>query len=420
MSRRYVYLILLLFVPSLLKAQSGVLDTTYNGNGVAMFPQTTAGSVTSVILQDGRTVTGGVTIYYSKIAFFLACITTNGTLDSSFGVNGFAYDSVPNTVDLNLYNMTLQPDGKILLVGTHDTVDGDLTGIMVRFFPTGVIDSSFGINGNATLASPDGLHPLITFAAKVQPDGHILGAGGYQRSFLLARFTSEGHLDSTYASRGIAQLAIGGAGSYGGAKDLVIQPDGKVVLTGAQYNSGVYFVAVIRYKTDGTIDSTFGTNGATVTSVLGYYDDPNSVLLQSDGKIVVAGTTNVAHGGITADNAFMALRFDTAGILDPTFGTSGITVANFNVMNDFCGNAVLQPDDKLVLGGYVSTVSYNVNFALLRLTTDGIPDTSARRHTEHAKVLNRAVAQLAEFRSPKPAVGGSNPSCPAREIAREI
>ena len=131
-------------------------------------------------------------------------------------------------------------------------------------------------------------------------------------SFLLAQ---DGALDLTFNSTGFV-IFLGAGGEYG--KSVAIQPDGKIVIAGICYNGTYSDFGVVRYNSDGTIDTGFGTNGKVTTSVSPYNDSANGVAIQSDGKIVVTGS---ASNGTSSD--FAVVRYTSTGTLDNTFGIGG-------------------------------------------------------------------------------------------------
>ena len=167
-----------------------------------------------------------------------------------------------------------------------------------------------------------------------------------------------GQLDPTFGTGGIVTTDFGDQNSSNNAATAnaaVIQPDGKIVVVGAAPGSNDFpIAAVLRYNSNGSLDSSFGTGGIVTTSSI--EDQPfTSVALQSDGKIVAVA------GGFSA---FVA-RYTSAGALDPTFGTGGIaTLADIN--GPAASGVVIQPN------GEVLVADRNI-FLLL---SNGQPDTS--------------------------------------------
>ena len=177
--------------------------------------------------------------------------------------------------------------------------------------------------------------------------------------FLGVNAQNPGSLDPAFGENGIVLSLVGD--SYSQANGMAIQPDGKIILAG-DARFGTSKLTIIRYNTDGSLDMDFGYEGV-VSTTIGSADYAECVAIQADGSIVVAGRT---YDG-TNYTAVMA-RYSSVGELDPSFGSSGI--AHLNSINNLEGIAI-QSDGKIVVGGYSDD-----NFALARVNTNGIIDTS--------------------------------------------
>jgi uncharacterized delta-60 repeat protein len=219
---------------------------------------------------------------------------------------------------------------------------------------SGALDPSFGTGGRV----------ITTFAADaaasavaVQVDGKIVAAGGAGADFALARYNTDGTLDTSFSTNGKVTTAFAGGGF---ANAVAIQTDGKIVAAG-----GAGGFALARYNTDGTLDTSFGTGGVVTTSVTSGSNQANAVAIQADGKIVAAGFA------IPASRPHFALaRYDTDGTLDSSFGTGGTVVTSFGT-SGVANAIVLQPNEKIVLAG-----PNGGGFALARYLTDGSLDAS--------------------------------------------
>src|SRR6266550_2468960 len=222
----------------------------------------------------------------------------------------------------------------------------------------GSLDATFGTGGKVTTSfsgSAD-MNALV-----VQPDGKLVAAGwdASQSAFGLARYNTSGSLDSTFGTGGTVSTPIG-IDTYG-ASALVLQPDGKLVAAGTTTSDGsTYDFTVVRYNTNGSLDTTFGTGGE-VTTPIGTGDNGVSALVrQSDGKLVAAGYASVSG---TYDLALV--RYNTAGSLDSTFGTGGKVTTAVGTGDDVAFALALQPDGNLVAGGYAANAGTDA-FALVR------------------------------------------------------
>jgi len=178
-------------------------------------------------------------------------------------------------------------------------------------------------------------------------------------------FAVPGDLDTTFGTGGKLVTTLTTTDS---SKDVVIQPDGKILVVGEnQQNVPDYDLALIRYNSDGSFDSSFGTAGVVRLSETGN-QRPSGLLLQADGKIIVYGSeTN------TASNLLL-YRFNTDGSLDSSFGSGGKTVISFT--GSSAGNhAVLQPDGKIVIAGTL-VVNGIAQMTIFRLNTNATLDTT--------------------------------------------
>ncbi len=269
---------------------NGALDPTFSADGRAV---TRVGSGISsgsgvAIDPDGRIVVAGtVQPRHGRSVIAVVRYLSHGGLDRSFGGDGKVITHVGTASDES-GGVTIQPDGRILVVGT--VFRGHTSAMWVaRYLPHGRLDRSFGTDGWVITRS--GVIPHIGGtgegngdAVAVQPDGKIVVAGTYKMGDLedttlgLVRYHPNGSLDRTFGRRGKVAGDLGGD-AYGA--DLVIQPDGKIVVASEGYAG--------RYLADGRLDPAFGTRGETgfFTPWRGIAD---AVAMQSDGRIVVGGS----------------------------------------------------------------------------------------------------------------------------------
>ncbi|MFN7736809.1 MAG: beta strand repeat-containing protein, partial [Pirellula sp.] len=167
---------------------------------------------------------------------------------------------------------------------------------------------------------------------------------------------------------GIVTTAIGTSQDY--AWSVTVQPDGKVLLGGSAVIGSMEDFALVRYNADGSLDSSFGTGGKVTTAVGTSSDQGYSVTLQPDGKIVVGGYSS--FGG---NWDFALVRYNANGTLDTSFGTGGMVSTAIGTSNDQGRSVTIQRDGKIVVGGYASIGSNN-DFALVRYNANGTLDTS--------------------------------------------
>ncbi len=259
-------------------------------------------------------------------------------------------------------SVNVLPDGKVIVVGSANTpgVAGiDLA--LVRYNPDGSLDSSFG-NAGKVLSSVN----ISPNAATVQTDGKILVIGQRGSDFALGRYNANGSLDSGFGNAGITITDFNSR--LDTANALSLQPDGKIIVVGssrADASSNPDFAAA-RYNQNGTLDSGFGTAGTVLTDFNAGSDVANAVLVQSDGKIVLAG---IRADNTNAQPAMALLRYKPDGSLDPLFHGTGKVVPAIGQPDGIANAVAQQADGKLVVFG-----SSGGRFALLRLTLNGSID----------------------------------------------
>ena len=349
-------------------AAPGSLDTTFGAGGKVTTSFSGSADMNALVVQpDGKLVAAGWDA--SQSAFGLARYNTSGSLDSTFGTGG----TVSTPIGADTYGasaLVLQSDGKLVAAGNawKDTVDADFAAI--RYNANGSLDTSFGTGGKVTTSF--GSQEDDAYALVVQPDGKLVAAGvvfnGVRWDFALARYNTDGSLDTTFGTGGKVVTAIGTDGT--GASALVLQPDGKLVAAGTTTSDGsTYDFTVVRYNTNGSLDTTFGTGGE-VTTPIGTGDNGVSALVrQSDGKLVAAGYASVSG---TYDLALV--RYNTDGSLDSTFGTGGKVTTPVGSAGDYVNALVFQSDGKLVAAG--NTEASTRDFVVVRYNATGTLDTT--------------------------------------------
>jgi uncharacterized delta-60 repeat protein len=205
-----------------------------------------------------------------------------------------------------------------------------------------------------------------------QSDGKLVVAGtsynGSSYDFALVRYNADGSLDASFDGDGIVTTAIGAANDY--AQSVIQQADGKLVVAGTSYNGSSDDVALVRYNTDGSLDTGFDGDGKVTTAIGTGYDEGYSVIQQADGKLVVAGTS---YNG--SSNDFALVRYNADGSLDASFDGDGIVTTAIGAANDYAQSVIQQADGKLVVAGY-SWNGSNDDVALVRYNEDGSLDTS--------------------------------------------
>ncbi len=265
----------------------GSLDTSFDGDGkVTTYFDSSYKQGHSVTIQgDGKILVAGG---YDN--FELARYNTNGSLDTSFDGDGKVTTDFGDSIEQG-YSVTVQADGKILVAGCTRT------GIaLTRYNTNGSLDTSFDGDGKVTDDIVGSFQQ--DYSVTVQADGKILVAGRRGSDFALTRYNTNGSLDTSFDGDGKVTTDFGGEDI---GYSVSLQADGKILVGGA---SGSDF-ALARYNTNGSLDTSFDGDGK-VTTDFGGQDFGYSVSLQADGKILVAGesTGNFALARYNADGSF--------------------------------------------------------------------------------------------------------------------
>jgi uncharacterized delta-60 repeat protein len=362
------------------------------------------------------------------VIMLLTSITTGihaqVTSDRGFGNNGGLELADRYLKFRTVKGIICKPDGAILIAGAADSMVPNTRYVVGKTFITkvsanGNVDQSFGVNGFSRIVNPLGSYNIVNALAtdagnnlflsaiasrdlivfkrdsignsdntfglsssvtkSLNSDGirnsiatdsqnRILQVGSSSRNIALIRYLPNGTLDSTFGTNGIVATQAGNNwGDY--ATDVAVQPDGKIIICGQASRTGptAYDFVLVRYLPNGMLDTNFGSNGITFTD-FGYYDKANALAIQPDGKIVVTGEA-------TYDGMVVA-RYLPDGALDTSFNHTGYLLKDNNGL-PLRGNKVLvQPDGKIVVGGnaYVTSSGNDRDFAVFRCLADGTPD----------------------------------------------
>ena len=279
----------------------------------------------------------------------------NGTLDASFGTNGKIVAPINSGEELVGRDIALQPDGKIIAVGFKGGVGGGAA--VNRYNSDGTLDASFGTGGK--VVTPDTFVQSVT----VQPDGKIVVVGSGSNGFAVIRYNPNGSLDSGFGEGGkiITSFSTG----YAYALAVMLKPNGKIVVAGQLYGNGSYdqHFAFARYNANGSLDSGFGAGGKVVQTFPNAEAYLRDAVLQPDGRIVVAGFVLSPNPAVTA-----IVRYNANGSVDTSFAANGVFTSPNTFFSE--GGITTQPDGKIVSFG-----GANGGFAALRLNPNGSPDT---------------------------------------------
>lgn len=340
----------------------------------------------------------------------MAIVANDCALDPTFGVGGRVTTDYPGGSD-EAHSVVIQPDGKIIVAGFAGQNKNDLA--LIRLNADSSIDTTFGANGRAYAGF--GFVGPVPIRVALQADGKILAVASIftdsnsldAADFLLVRFNSNGSVDTSFGNNGAVSTDFVGKTDL--ATAVVVQPDGKIVVaggTGQTFTFGDFEslpdLAIARYNSNGTLDASFNGNGKLTADLGSNNEQAQGVVIQADGKIVVAGFNVLARynsvGTLDAQftsliearalalqpdgkfvtagafsGSFAIARYNSTGTPDTGFDGDGRAVTDFGP-TDIAQSVAIQTDGKMAAFG---TDNFsNGKFALYRVNADGSPDTS--------------------------------------------
>ncbi len=389
---RYLILCLSAIVASLFSivqcatAQSIALDSTFADNGIFLFSvagQTTTNGTGIELQSDGKYVISGKAASQNpnESSFLAVRLNHNGSLDNSFGTNGY---SSHNVYDRSFaHDLGLQQDGKILLAGQdfNDFTVTENIGVM-RLNTDGSIDSTFNDDGRLAInyGWTEEAHTIIQ-----QPDGKIILTGhtdydlptntieSNKLNIFVARLLSNGYPDSSFGTNGFYTLDVNHASSDF-SKNMLLLEDGKIICSGATSTNANQNALMVRLTPDGKLDSTFGINGI-AQNIFGFQSMYWRMARQADGKIIVVGQT--IFSSLNYD--FLVQRFNADGSIDSTFGTNGSFTTQLGQKAEKFEDVAIQSDGKIVCAGYSANNESNKatgDAVVMRLNPNGTLDNT--------------------------------------------
>lgn len=355
-------------------APPGDLDLTFDGDGkVTTDFNGTANQAMGVAIQaDGKIIAVGFT--HGDLArqadFALARYNSDGSLDSTFEGDGKVTTDFGGSTE-GASAVAIQSDGKIIAIGTTLSSSGS-DFALARYHLDGSLDATFDGDGRVTTDfASDGEDAL---AVATQPDGKILVAGtaalSHVEDFALVRYNPDGSLDTTFHGDGMVTTDFVGTDQ---AHALAVQGDGKILAAGCAFCSPARTsdFALARYNVDGSLDTTFGSDGKETTDFTSGYDLIYGMILQPNGKIVTAGVASLS-GSNSLRPDFALARYMGDGSLDASFDADGKVTTPFGD-SAYARSVSIQGDGTIIAGG-LATFGNIREFALARYKSDGSLD----------------------------------------------
>ena len=348
----------------------GSLDTEFGVLGRTVTNLGGNDGVFALVVQpDGKLVAAGFSNSGSGPAFALARYRPDGSLDPGFGNGGVVLDVVGGFGFST--SLVLQADGKLVAAGTSAnlatfaTFSTDLA--LARYNPDGSLDTSFGAGGHALLSIPT---TDTAFSLAIQPDNKLVAVGPATlvlpngnlgpADFLVARFNSDGSLEGFFT-------IFFSATSNDIPFKVEVQPDLKLVVAGVSNANGNDDLALVRLNPDGSFDTGFGVGGGRLVD-LGGNDIARDLVVQPDGKLALASPSSIGE-----DIDFVVARFNSNGSSDTGFGSGGVTRTSFGSPSvEGAFGLVREPDGRLVAAG-TSDAAGDLDFALARFGVTDTP-----------------------------------------------
>jgi uncharacterized delta-60 repeat protein len=310
------------------------------------------------------------------LIFFLACTlgygqtctptsTTAGSLDSCFGTGGKVTTQISAGLDW-ARDVAVQPDGKIVVVGGANESSGPMNQAdfgIVRYNTDGSLDTNFDSDGKVTTDFSG--RADVAMSVKLQSDGKIVVAGVSLNYFALARYNTDGSVDNSFDNDGRV-LTDFGSPIAEISNSMTIQTDGKIVVAGGgnPFVSSNSLLNVLRYNTDGSLDNSFDSDGKVVFSGIIY---GKGIAIQPDGKILTTGSSN---------SKLVVARLNTDGSPDTTFGINGLATLNNGDRNEYGFALTVQSNGKIIVAGN-STINSQNSPLIVQFSANGAVDSSA-------------------------------------------
>ena len=361
--------------------KNGTIDVSFGKNGIYQFSH--GGSreqMADVIEQSGKKfLVAGITDNYiwPQTNWFFKRYNSDGTIDPSFGNQGMVVSKESGYV---ISDVVALPNYDFLVAGS---LTSDY--IIRKYKVTGMIDSTFGVNGvvdpNAIFPAA-GTQNISQLA--VQPDGKILYTGvGANLKMVIGRLTAAGTPDVNFGNNGLLIISNPfSMGMYEGTSGsaIILTPDNKIIVAGSAISNNFGICHLVRVLSNGILDTSFGTNGHVRYGLESNHADIHScdVLLQPDGKVLLLSMQNTninyVNAGIFYYYGGGVMRFLPNGVIDSAFGQAG----RYS-LPDVAYKFQLQNDGRILVGGLINNMLVNsnvTNMYVLRVRSDGKTDST--------------------------------------------
>lgn len=348
-------------------AAPGDLDPTFDGDGRMKSAFNQRSSAEAIVVQaDGRLVLAGTAFNGVATVAPVARFMPNGAPDTTFNGSGATTLSYSANGSTHARAVAMQADGRLVVAG--HVWDGASRFLAARLRGDGSPDTSFANGAGHVMVDFPGTTSPEAHALAIQPDGKLLLAGDTfvdgARAIAVARLNADGTLDNTFNGNGRATRASGSVA----IRTVLVQSDGRIVVGGTHLavtptGSSVHSLVFARFNADGTRDAGFGNDGLVLTDVDAWWSETAKVALVQlpGGKLLAAASTSAGN--------FVFVRYEATGRPDPNFGDAGIGVKVMPSDVSVAGLSVL-PDGGFLVGGAMFNGTIDEGL-IARFTADG-------------------------------------------------
>jgi uncharacterized delta-60 repeat protein len=350
----------------------GTPDLSFGNNGFFTYELNfEANLYSAAITSGGKIVLAGSTTDYSIYEMLVIRLNEDGTLDSSFDTDGvltLAFSQVETYGEDISLDMVLDGDDNIFLCGSSYDANYIRRPVIVKVTPAGVVDSTFGVDGVATIPVSEGACGFE--GIMIQPDGKIVATGFFGNTvlwytLLLVRFESDGTLDNTFSDDGIITYSYSNVDDEG--FDLAYTADNNILVAGMTVNANYNYSALLmQFTNDGQLDVNFSDDGILVED-MDIYDYASNVRVLSDGDIVMAGTSG---DGPPGEFDLAIWKYNSDGTAETTFGNNGMIQHQIGDHSTMIYGMDIQADNKIVIGGQARTPEVQNHFFVARIENE--------------------------------------------------
>lgn len=346
------------------------LDSTFGINGKTIIDiNSTFDAKNNIDYQSDHSIILATSVFNSSTQNYDFCILRfkpNGMLDTTFGNQGLVLFDLGHKDDL-AYNVKVQPDDKILVVGaTGSTNNWDF--VIARFCADGSVDDNFGENG---IVKRSKYFSDIFYAVALDKNLRLLVAGYSNDLSYLFRFMPDGETDYSFGDNGIATLNLGGADNETKVNAISISTAEEIYISGELSGNSIRGF-VTKFDSTGQKVLSFGSNGSYITPS-NKYCHIFTCYLQPDSKLLIAGNQLIMTPAVKSD--FLVIRLLNSGIPDTSFNHSGWVNVNFDRTANVCNKVIVQNLNSIFALGYSDNIpASDANLSVVKLLENGYPD----------------------------------------------